>query len=125
MGGLFWFNPPGSFLYSAAARVLAVAAIAGVFRLLDRASVQIYGLFAIPFIAQLLLWNFTPHERFSLPLFPLLLLGLAATSRHLLELYRQSRAQQPVASALIAGTWAVLLAAALVRNGEGMFVSLP
>jgi hypothetical protein len=125
MGGLFWFNPPGSFLHSAAARVLAVAAIAGVFRLLDRPSVQIYSLFAIPFLVQLLLWNFTPHERFSLPLSPLLLLGLAATSRHLWELYRQSRAKQPVASALIAGTWGLLLAAALVRNGEGMFVSLP
>jgi hypothetical protein len=58
--------------------------------------ITMYHAFLIGFVAMLVVWNFTPHERFWLPVLPLLLAGLAAELR---KVPRMSRWMRPVALA--------------------------
>jgi branched-subunit amino acid transport protein len=57
-------------------RVVAVAAIAGVVRLAKRNKQLQYPLAALGMSFVLLIWHFTPDQRFVFPLYPLLLAGL-------------------------------------------------
>lgn len=57
-------------------RVAAVAAIAGCVRLARRTKQLQYPLAAAGITALMLIWHFTPDQRFVFPLFPLLLAGL-------------------------------------------------
>lgn len=59
-------------------RVVAVAAIAGVVRLARKTREIEYPVFAALFTLMLLVWHYTPDQRFVFPLYPLLLAGLWA-----------------------------------------------
>lgn len=73
-----------------------------------------YHAFAALFLLQLAVWNFTPHERFLLPILPLLLAGLAAEFR---KLPRMSAMMRPVA--------ALAAIAICLLNARGTFLELP
>jgi hypothetical protein len=57
-------------------RVVAVAAIAGCVRLARRTHKLQYPMAALGFTLVLLVWHYTPDQRFVFPLYPLLLAGL-------------------------------------------------
>jgi hypothetical protein len=80
-----------------------LATLLGLLSLLSFARIPgrltMYHAFLIGFLPMLLVWNFTPHERFWLPVLPLLLAGLAAELRRILRL---SRWMRPVALAFAA-----------------------
>jgi len=57
-------------------RVVAVAAIAGCFRLARRTGKLQYPLTALGYSLSLLVWHYTPDQRFAFPIYPLLLAGL-------------------------------------------------
>jgi len=63
--------------------LLIAASIAGNVRLVRRHGWNPLHLFAIAYIAILLVWNWTPSPRLTLPLLPLLLAGVAAEIEHL------------------------------------------
>jgi hypothetical protein len=77
-----------------------LATLLGLLSLLSFARIPgrmtMYHAFLIGFVPMLVVWNFTPHERFWLPVLPLLLAGLAAELR---KIPRMSRWMRPVALA--------------------------
>jgi hypothetical protein len=111
------------------ARLLMIAALAGVVRWTRANRHPEYALFAAGQFALLLVWNFPSNDRFLIPVLPLLILGLwtevsqlgrmAQRSRH-----RPERSQR--AAAVVAGSLLVCLAAALVaRNTDAIWNFLP
>lgn len=95
-----------------------LATLLGLLSLLSLARIPgrltMYHAFLAGFLPMLLVWNFTPHERFWLPVLPLLLAGLAAELR---QAPRLSRWVRPVALAF---------ASTLVwMNLGAMFSTLP
>ena len=57
-------------------QVVAVAMLAGVVRLVRRGIAVDYAVFGAISLGILAVWHYPPNERFVLPLFPLLLVGL-------------------------------------------------
>ena len=97
-------------------QVIAVAMLAGVIRLVRRGVAVDYALFALISMAILVVWHFPPNERFVLPLFPLLLMGLLSEVEHLWDLLRKAlhhkdASQRAVAVVFAAGIVAFFAAA--------------
>lgn len=78
---LFRFSAAG--LGEFPARLLMIAALAGVIRWTRSARRFEYVLFAAGEIALLLVWHYPPNERFLIPLLPLLLMGLWTEAGHI------------------------------------------
>jgi hypothetical protein len=125
IGALFTFEPEPGLAALGRSTVLAMAAIAGLARLARQQGPSLYLLFAVFYSAQLLVWNFSPNERFLFPLLPLLLTGLVATCRHVYATYLASKAKDPVASRVILALGVLLLATAAVRDLTGVFHYVP
>ncbi|MCX6636194.1 MAG: hypothetical protein NT090_14100 [Acidobacteria bacterium] len=104
------------------ARLLMIAALAGVVRWTRANRHPEYALFAAGQFALLLVWDFPPNERFLILVLPLLILGLWTEMSHLGRIAQRSwrrpeRSQR--AAAVIAGSLVVCLAAALVARNTG------
>ena len=94
------------------ARFLGVVVIAGTVRLALRSGTTPYHWFALAYIAILVVWHFPPNSRFLLPLFPLLLAGLATELANLTRVIRnewpRGPAQKVVVAAISAGSACIL-----------------
>src|SRR5579864_3387421 len=127
IAGLMIFDlgktPYGMFL----ARFLAIGAIIGTVRLARRV-ITSYHWFAAVYTAILLVWHFPPNERFMLPVFPLLLAGLATEMTHLVEALKKawqtSAANRAVAAAVATGL-AALACLGVVMNADAVFRQFP
>jgi hypothetical protein len=99
-------------------QVLAVAAIAGVVRMVRKGQMVPYALFGLVSVAILLVWHFPPNERLVLPLLPLVAAGLVTEleqlGRNIKGAFRHKDRSQRVAAALFGGGVAILLAAVAV-----------
>ena len=122
---LFDLGPVGSIHIE---RVVAIAAIAGVVRLARRTGLIQYPLAALAYSAMLLVWHYQPDQRFVFPLYPLLLAGLWAEIRNLLEALRSAwdkRGADRVASMIGAGAVAVFALFFAFTNVYGLVRLIP
>lgn len=69
-------------------QVVAAAMISGVVRLVRRGILVDYAIFSACSVAILLVWHYPATERFVLPMFPLLAVGLVAEGEHLWAMLR-------------------------------------
>ena len=95
---------------------IALAMILGLVRMARRGEALLYSLFAAVSAAMLLVWHFTPNQRFILPLAPILLAGFCSEMTHLAQALRtafrhRDRSQRVVAYGFT-GYLALLLATA-------------
>ena len=110
------------------ARVLAIAAMAGSVRLARRRGVTPYHWFTAAYLAILLVWHFPPNERFLLPVFPLLVAGLAHESAHLAQATMKSWQRGRPGRMLAAGVAAALAGiagAGIALNANAVFREFP
>ncbi|MDP9114979.1 MAG: hypothetical protein M3O20_15030 [Acidobacteriota bacterium] len=109
-------------------QVIAVAMLAGVVRLIRKGIAIDYALFALLSLAILAVWHYPPNERFVLPLFPLLLAGLAAEMEHLGSVLRKALrhkdASQRAAAVVFAAGLAAFFAAAIGLQAYMTFSTL-
>lgn len=92
-------------------RVAAVAAIAGCVRLARRTHKLQYPLAACGFSLALLVWHYTPDQRFVFPLYPLLLAGLWTELANVYQALRVSWRKPALADRMAALAGAGVLAA--------------
>lgn len=108
IGSLLWFEPSDSLAATYGKTVLTLLAVAGAMKMVLSRGASLYFLFAAAYLAVLLPWNFSPNERFLLPLLPLLVAGLYSAARGMIEamaaLWRKSGiANRAFAATLLAG----------------------
>ena len=100
------------------AQVIAVAAIAGIVRLVKKGIARDYAVFAVISCVILVVWHFPPNERFVLPLFPLIVAGFITELEHMTEMlrasFRHKDRSQRVAAALMSTVLVLFLGSALV-----------
>ncbi|MDP8988458.1 MAG: hypothetical protein M3N41_00055 [Acidobacteriota bacterium] len=92
-------------------QVVAVAMLAGVVRLVRRGIALDYALFGLISLGILAVWHYPPNERFVLPLFPLLLLGLVTEVGQLWGMVRNALHNQDASQRAVAVIFAAGLAA--------------
>ncbi|MBK5291355.1 MAG: hypothetical protein JJE04_06750 [Acidobacteriia bacterium] len=119
LGGLILFNVSDGFFVGFFARLFAVVAIAGAVRLARQRGVTQFHLFAIAYSVMLICWNYGPHERFLLPLLPLVWAGFSTEFLNLIAMavkaFRGPQMDQRIAATVIctgAGAFALLALAA-------------
>lgn len=118
-GGLLYFNTGDSIVDINVARLFVFGAVSGLFRL---RVLSAYHVVALVYVAELLVWNYVPHERLLLPLLPLLLLGLFRELEHFAQLVQGSWQKQRGAAIVIGGVLAVGLLSAAYKQIEGTVV---
>lgn len=110
-------------------RVIAVGAIAGAVRLARRTRKLQYPCAALGMSALLLVWHYTPDQRFVFPLYPLLLAGLWTELENICRMLRLSWRKPALAdrTAALAGTGVIAAFAAFVvfTTAFGLFRFLP
>jgi hypothetical protein len=117
-------SPLGMYL----SRFLAIGAIVGTVRLARQRGVSPYHWFGAAYAAILLVWHFPPNERFMLPVFPLLLAGLATETAHLAWTIKKCRARNAANRAVATGVLAGLAAIAglgVALNVHTLFYEFP
>jgi hypothetical protein len=128
IAGLLIFDLGNSAWGMHLSRVIAIACAAGTVRLGRRGGVSPYHWFAAAYLTVLLVWHFPPTERLLLPVFPLLLAGLARELANLAGVIKNSwdrrTSHRIVASGMAAGL-AALACLAVVRNADAVFRQLP
>jgi hypothetical protein len=92
-------------------QVIAVAMLAGVVRLVRRGIASDYALFGLLSLGILAVWHYPPNERFVLPLFPLLLLGLVTELEHFWETLRKALQHKDASQRAVAVVFATGMAA--------------
>ncbi len=128
-GRVLWFDPDAGALVSLWRTILLLLALAGVWRL-SRRALHPYTIFAVLYSSILLPWNFSPNERFLLPLLPLLMAGLTESARQILDALRTlwrrgGLADRGFAGAVFAGlAVAVVLWASAFSQGLGYLRTL-
>ena len=109
-------------------QVIAIAMISGIVRLYRRGSAREYAWFALISAGILLVWQFPPNERFVLPLFPLLAMGLVEELEHLWGMmraaFRHKDRSQRVAAAIMSGAVAIVFVGAMIGQLYVTFVFL-
>ena len=129
IGGMFVFGLGDSFAGKSVARVLAVAAIVGTARLWRRSGATAYVLFTAGCLLALLLWNYSPDQRFIVPVFPVLLAGFSAELLRLVGKLRAAFLSRAMGERMVAGAISLSLAALLSLAGArayaGLFSALP
>jgi hypothetical protein len=117
-------GPSGTYL----ARFLGVVVIAGTVRLARRSGMSPYHWFALAYTAILLVWHFPPNNRFLLPLFPLLLAGLATELANFACVMRnewpRGRVHKVIVASLCVGGAGVVYVA-IVWNNRALSYELP
>ena len=110
-------------------RVVAVGAIVGAVRLARRKGLVQYPLAALGISALMLVWHYTPDQRFVFPLYPLLLAGLWTELENICQMLRASWRKPALADhvAAVAGTGLVGAFAAFIlfTTTFGLFRFLP
>ena len=110
-------------------RVAAVAAIAGCVRLARRTNQLQYPLAACGFSMALLVWHYTPDQRFVFPLYPLLLAGLWTELANVYQALRASWGKPALAdrTAALAGAGVLASFALFIAftSTYGLFRFLP
>lgn len=110
-------------------RVAAVAAIAGCVRLARRTKKLQYPLAAAGITMLMLIWHFTPDQRFAFPLYPLLLAGLWTEMANVCRALQLSWKKHATADRVAAAVGAVALAGFALFIGfttiNGLFRFLP
>lgn len=110
-------------------RVAAVAAVAGCVRLARRTHKLQYPLAACAFSMALLVWHYTPDQRFVFPLYPLLLAGLWTELENVYQALRVSWRKPAFAdrTAALAGAGVLAAFALLIAftTTYGLFRFLP
>jgi hypothetical protein len=91
-------------------RVVAVAAVAGCVRLARRTGKLQYPMAALGFTLALLVWHYTPDQRFVFPLYPLLLAGLWTELENVCRALRVSWRKPAFADRTAAAAGAAVLA---------------
>ena len=128
-GSLVIFNLSSTSLGVHLSRLLTAAAIAGVVRLAAKGAFLHYVAFSAAFLAQLLLWNFPPSERFLFVLYPLLLAGLYRELSRLVTLIARTFREATAASRVVAASFLAGLAAVGITlvfvNGRTLFRDFP
>jgi hypothetical protein len=93
--------------------LITIAMISGIVRLLRRPSasggVLSYALFAIVSSGILITWHFPPTEKFVLPNFPLLLVGLIVELEHVAQMLRAAFRHKDTSQRIAAAVFATLL----------------
>ena len=110
------------------ARFLAIVVIAGTVRFACRRGMTAYHWFALMYTAILLVWHFPPNNRFLLPLFPLLLAGLAIELSNLAGVVRSAwprGASTRILSSAIAAGVAAIVCCGAVANSRAIFRDIP
>lgn len=129
LGGMVMFKLGESFAEKSVARVLAAAALVGAFRLARRRGLPAYSAFAAGYLVLLVVWNFSPDERYLLAVFPMLLASFALEFKRLAAaLVAAWRSGRVAERAITAGTVALVAALAVVtvqRNVEAYTTMLP
>ena len=92
-------------------QVIAVAMLAGVVRLVRRGIARDYAVFALLSVGILAVWHYPPNERFVLPLFPLLIAGLATELEHFWNMLRKALHHKDVSQRVMATVFASGVAA--------------
>jgi hypothetical protein len=103
IGGLLFFGSEETGLPLHLFRVVAIACVVGIFRQARRTGWHPYHLFGVAYIPVLLAWNYPPHERFTYPIFPLLMGGFATEVMHIAALARRAW-RKPETGQRLAGT---------------------
>ncbi len=110
------------------ARFLAIVVIAGAVRFTRLHGMTAYHWFALMYTAILLVWHFPPNNRFLLPLFPLLLAGLATELSNLAGVVRRAwprgTSNRILSSAIAAGLAGIVCLGA-VSNFRAVFRDIP
>jgi hypothetical protein len=106
-------------------RLIAIASIAGVIRQARRTGLAPYQLFAIGYLPVLIAWNYSPHQRFVYPVYPLLLGGLATELGHLVGMVRGAWRKQKAMAAVLALLIAMFCGYAAYSNWFGLYRHLP
>ena len=110
-------------------RLVAVGAIVGTVRLARRARKLQYPLTALGMSALLLVWHYTPDQRFVFPLYPLLLAGLWTELENICGMLRRSWRKPALAdrAAALAGAGVIAAFAAFLAFTTvfGLFRFLP
>lgn len=110
-------------------RVIAIGAIAGAIRLASRTRKLQYPFAALGISAMLLVWHYTPDQRFAFPLYPLLLAGLWTEIANVCQALRTAWRKPAVADRCAAFAGAGMLAALALFlafcTGFGLFGFLP
>lgn len=109
MGELVFINIGDSFLGHQFARLLAVAALLGAFRLSRHSGQWHFLAFSFLYCALLLIWHYPANQRFLMPLLPLLLAGLWTELSHLAAMLQQSWQSPKTGNRVIAAAFAMLL----------------
>ena len=129
IGGMFVFGLGDSFAGKSLARVLAVAAVVGTARLWRRSGATAYVLFTAGCLLALLFWNYSPDQRFIVPVFPVLLGGFWAELRRLAGKLRAAFLGRAMGERVVAGAISLALTALLYLAGAraygGLFSALP
>ena len=90
--------------------IVAVLALAGVWRLARRLGPTHYHLYAAGHLLLLLPWNFAANGRLLFPLAPLLLAGLFVEARHVVAIARQAMLRQDAAQRAVGAMMLACLA---------------
>jgi hypothetical protein len=110
-------------------RVLAFCCIFGIVRKARQSGLHPYHVFAAFFVPVLLAWNYPPHERFSYPIFPLLLAGFTTELTHMAALarnaWKKSEAGQRVVAAVFSLILVALIAFAVRSTWRGLEHDIP
>jgi hypothetical protein len=88
-------------------QMLAVAMLSGVVRLARRGIARDYAAFGLLSIGILAVWHYPPNERFVLPLFPLLIAGLATEFEHLWKMLHKALHHKDTSQRVAAAIFAV------------------
>jgi len=110
------------------ARFLAITAIAGTVRFARLRGMTVYHWFALLYTAILLVWHFPPTNRFVLPLYPLLLAGLATELANLTVVFRSAWPRDRGSRALITVMATAITGIAclgVVFNARAVFRDIP
>jgi hypothetical protein len=111
------------------ARLLMIAALAGILRWARASRRWDYVLFTAGLFALLLVWNFPPNERFLIPALPLLILGLWTELSHLGRIarsaWRRPEPSQRMTAAVVACLLACFGAVFAARNLDADWNRLP
>ncbi len=110
-------------------RLVAIGAIAGCVRLARRTQQLQYPLAALGIAALMLVWHYTPDQRFVFPLYPLLLMGLWTELENLYRMlwfsWRKPAFADRAAAMAGAGLLAAFAAFVLFTTFFGLFRFLP
>lgn len=128
LGRLVVFNVDNVLGFRMLDWLLTVTAVAGVV-ILFRKDVRQYPIFAVLFVAVLVLWQYPPDTRFVYPLLPLYVAGLATKLGEVaslaVETWRRKRGADRVAAAFVLSLILLLAAGSLASTVYGMVGVLP